>query len=812
MQDIRHALSTFRRNPMFTATAVMTLAVAIGATTAVYSLVYGVLLRPLSFVEPARLARLWEEHPGASTIAGNRWLSHRTYHSWISQAQTVEAIGGYTNTTRVVRIDGQNIAVRSATLTPSLVAMIGAAPQMGRWFDDREATTGSDRVVVLSHRLWSERLGRRADVIGTTLHIDEQPYAVIGVAPPQLLFPDREVEFWLPYAVPTIEAEPARTMGFNAIARLAPGATPEQAEAEGTAAARAMVRPPSSDVIFGKGGPVVVHARGLAEDIAAPVRPALSALAVAVGLVLLVACTNVTNLLLSRGVARQREFAIRVALGAGSGRLAQQVLIESSMLAVAGGIVGTGLGWTLVRALPALAPERFPRLNDVTLDGHVLLVSGIVTITAALVSGLLPALRAARGAVASSVRGAGDSSTEGFRTRAATRLRDGLLALEAAFAVVLLVGALLLGQSLARLLRVDAGYTPDAVVSAVVRMPGDSTPERTATLLDGLSARLGNRPDVAGFGAATTIPMVGMTMVATFPIAPAADSDTTVAARTIMITVTPGYADAIGLRLRRGRWFATDDQRPGIRPLVVNEEFARRYLRGEVIGRRFERIFANEKPVPTEIVGVVTNVLKDGNDRAPEPEIYMVDRGPTQQIQTYFSIAIRTKGDASDLLRSLRDTVVAIDSGAVVERVDRLADRVAASMAQPRFAATVVGLFAGLGVTLAALGLFAVLSYAVNQRRRELSVRAALGASPGRLLRLVIGHGLAVTAVGVVVGLAGASMLTRFLGALLFQVGARDVMSFIAAPAILLPIAVLASLIPALRASSTDPASVLRGE
>jgi predicted permease len=813
MQEIRHALSAFRRNPMFTATAVMTLAVAIGATTAVYSLVYGVLLRPLSFVEPASLVRLWEEHPGANTIAGNRWLSHRTYHSWISRRRTVEAIGGYSNTTRVVRIDGESFAVRSVAMTPTLVAMMGAAPSMGRWFDESETTAGSDRVVVLSHRMWSERFGRRADVIGTPVQIDEQPYVVIGVAPPQLLFPDREVECWLPYAVPTIEAEPVRTMGFNAIARLAPGVTPEQVEAEGTAAARATVRPPSSDVIFGKGGPVVVHARGLADDIAAPVRPALSALAVAVGLVLLVACTNVTNLLLSRGVARQREFAIRVALGAGSGRLARQVLIESSTLAVAGGILGIGLGWTLVRALPAFAPERFPRLDDVALDGHVLLVSVIVTIGTALVSGLLPALRAARRAVASSVRGAGDSSAaEGFRTRASARLRDGLLALEAAFAVILLVGALLLGQSLARLLRVDAGYTPDAVVSAVVRMRGESTPERTATLLDSLAARLGNRPDVAGFGAATTIPMVGMTMVATFPIAPAADSDTTVAARTIMITVTPGYADAIGLRLRRGRWFTTDDQRPGIRPLVVNEEFARRYLRGEVIGRRFEHIFANEKPVPTEIVGVVTNVLKDGNDRAPEPEIYMVDRGPTQQIQTYFSIAIRTRGDASDVIRSLRGTVVGIDSDAVVERVDRLADRVAASMAQPRFAATVVGLFAGLGVTLAALGLFAVLSYGVNQRRRELSVRAALGASPGRLLRLVMGHGLAVTGAGIMVGLALSSMLTRFLGALLFQVGARDVISFIAAPAILLPIAALASLIPALRASTTDPASVLRGD
>jgi predicted permease len=813
VQDFRQALSSFRHNPAFAAAAVVTLALAIGATTAVYSLVYGVLLRPLPFVEPQRLVRLWEEHPGGNTLAGNRWLSHRTYHSWMARPRTLASIGGYISSSGIVRIGDEAVALPGAALTPSLVGMMGAAPQLGRWFNENEALPSAAGVVVLGHRVWQDRFGGRADVIGTVIRIDDQPYAVVGVAAPSFRFPDERAQMWLPYAVPTIGAEPVRTLGFNAVARLAPGATPAQMEAEGTAAARALERPPSSDVVFGKGGPVVVHARALAEDIAAPVRPAMLALAVAVALVLLVACANVANLLLSRGVARQREFAIRMALGAGRGHLIRQLLVESSMLAVAGGVLGIWLAWALVKALPAIAPERFPRLNEVTLDLHVLAVAGLVTVAAALVSGLVPALRGVGAAAATSVRGGGDgSTTEGFRTKAAGRIRDGLLALEAAFAVVLLVGALLLGHSLARLITVDAGYTADDVVSATIRMPRDAKPERTAAFLDALADRLGGRPDVTAFGAATTMPTVGMTAVTSFPIPPSPQSDTTVMTRSITYVATPGYAEAVGLRLREGRFFTRDDQRPGIRPLIVNEEFVRRYLRGPVIGRRFERLYSAEGSVPTEIVGVVGNVLKDGNALAPEPEIYFVHGGPTRTLATFFSLAVRTTGQPSALTTSLRDIAASIDPGAVVERVDRLADRVSASMAQPRFATAVVAMFAGLGVTLAGVGLFAVLSYGVSQRRRELSVRAALGASRGRLLRLVIGHALSVTCLGAAVGLAGAAALTRLFEALLFQVQPLDALSFVGAPVVLLPLAALASLLPAMRAASVDPAGVLRGE
>jgi putative ABC transport system permease protein len=327
--DVRQAVSSFRRNRTFTAAAVSTLALAIGATTAVYSLVYGVLLRPLPFVEPQHLVRLWEEHPGGNTMAGNRWLSHRTYHSWVASPRALTAIGGYIHSSVVVWIGDQGVALPAAGLTPSLVRMFGPAPQLGRWFSEHDVMPGAARVAVLGHRLWQERFGGRADVIGSVIRLNDRPCTVVGVASASFRFPDERAEIWVPYAVPTIEAEPVRTVGFNAVARLTPGVSPGQVEAEGTAAARAVERPPSSDVLFGKGGPVVVRVRALSQDMAAPVRPAMLALSVAVALVLLVACANVANLLLSRGIDRQREFAIRMALGAGRGRAPETISVRA---------------------------------------------------------------------------------------------------------------------------------------------------------------------------------------------------------------------------------------------------------------------------------------------------------------------------------------------------------------------------------------------------------------------------------------------------------------------------------------------------
>lgn len=810
-QDVRHAVSGLRRNPGFAAAALATLALAIGATTAVFSLVYGVLLRPLPFVEPNTLVRIWEEHPGGTTITGQRWLSHWTYHAWKDRQPSLVQFGGYSTSSSVMRIDDTAFAVGGAAMTPTLVSMIGARPALGRWFVESDAVPGAAPVVVLSHRLWQERLGGSPGAVGRIIFLDDEPYTIVGIAEPDMQFPSERNDCWLPYAVPTPAAEPRRTFGFNAVARLAPGITAQQVEAEGTAAARSVERPMSADLIFGKGEPVVVHARNLAEDTAAPVRPALLALAVAVALVLLVACANVANLLLSRGVARQREFAIRMAVGASRGRLIRQALTESLVLASGAGALGVGLAWMLVRGLPAIAPRQFPRLGDVQLDLTVLAFAMFVTLIAAVASGLLPAIKSAGADATTSIRGGDGGVSEGFRTRGVRRMRDGLLVLESALAVLLLVGALLVGHSLVRLMSVDAGYTPESVVTATVTMPRGSKPERSATFLDAMFARLEGRPDVAAVGAALMMPMVSMTAVMSSPVEPTPGAEP-VMARSLNYVATPGYAEAIGLRLKAGRFFTPDDQRPGVRAMIVNEEFVRRYLRGPVVGRRFERVYSGDGVVPTEIIGIVGNVLKDGHDREPEPEVYFVHGGPTRALSGYFSVAVRTAGDPTAVMAEFRDVAASIDPGAAVARVDRLTDRVSASMAQPRFATMVLALLAALGLALASVGLFAVLSYTVSQRRREIGVRAALGASRLRILKLVLAQGLTVTGVGLVLGLVASAGLTRLLEGLLFGVKPLDTLSFVLAAVILVPVALLASLLPALRAASTDPAVVLRTE
>lgn len=809
-RDLGYAIRGLRRQPGFAVAAIGMLAIAIGATTAVYSLVYGVLLRPLPFPDADRLVRLWEDHPGGNTIAGNRWLSHRTYHQWRVETETLQAIGGYILSSAVMRFGTDQESISTASLTPSMTAMLGLVPAAGRWFTEDDVAPDAPHVVVLAHGLWREKFGSRPDIIGTSVTFDDDIAQIVGVAPPWMRFPSDAVQVFRPYRVPAPEEEPRRTFGLNAVGRLAGGIQRGQVEAEGTVAARAVERPPSAELIFGKGGPVVIHARPLRADTAADVRPALLALAAAVALILLVACANVANLLLSRGLARQRDVAIRLAVGASRTRLASQRLTESAVLAVLGGISGTLIAWALIRLLPLFAPPRLPRLSAVHLDLPALAIALAATAATAFLAGVLPALREASGDLASLRAGDGHVG-DAFRTGRARLWRDALLVLESALAVVLLVGALLMGHSLARLIRVDPGYRPEEVTLATISMPRGSAPERGPAIADAVLEQLRQLPTVTAAGAANSMPMVPVTAVSGFPIEPEPGTGETVFTRAVTYIVTPGYAEALGLRLVAGRFFTAEDQRPGVRAVIVNDEFVRRYLRGQVVGRRFERLYATEGDVPTEIVGIVGNVLKDGYDQAPEPELYFLHRSPTRVLYNFFAIAVRGTGDGA-AIATLRDITRRVDGSAVITAADRLSDRVTASMAQPRFASLVLGAFALVGLALASAGLFAVLSYAVAQRRHELSIRAALGAGQARLMRMVLREGLGVTAIGLGLGLAGAAALSRLLSGLLFQVTPLDSLSFVAAPLLLMPAAVAASLVPAYRAGSVDPAVALRQE
>ena len=816
-QDARYALAMMRRGKGFTTAGLLTLALGIGATSAVFSIVYGVLLRPLPYPAAERLVRVSEEHTGANSPLRAPMLSNLTYHAWADTARTVEQFAAYRTEQYTVTLNGESSRLDAAELTPSLLPLLGESPALGRFFTPDEGTPGNTAVMILSHRGWRERFGSDPSIAGRGVTIDGDPYTIIGVARPGFSFPTPNVLMWTPLAVrrPAPDAVPGRrgTMSvLFAVARLRPGATLAQAEAEGTAAARTTVRPMAANLLFGVGGPPVVHVRGMVDEMTARVRPALLVLAGAVGCLLLIACANVANLFLSRGVARQRELTVRAAIGASGGRLARQLLTESAVLSSIGGALGLGLAWTIVRIAPLVVSRDFPRLDAIRLDGPTIAFTAAAALVTTILSGLAPALRGARFNLAESLHGGDGATAGGFRGLRARRLREGLLVAESAFAVLLLVGATLLARSFIKLTQVDAGYTSEGVLAAEVYVPGGDADDRGPAmnaLVNALVARARATPGTSAAGAANMMPLDRATQIAGFPppwtppgLAPAP-------IRSLLYLVTPGYAEALRLRLRAGRLFTDADYASGTRAWMVNEEFARLYLPPNPVGYRFEQR-QPAGPMPVEIIGVVANVLKEGNDRKPQPECYLLAR---DQGRFYggFALVIRTEGRAAAAAPAIRAVVRELAPSAAVETVT-LSDRVAASVEQPRFATTVLTTFALLALVLASVGLYGVLSYGVSQRRRELGVRAALGASRRRLVTLVLREGLVVASIGLAAGLAGAAVLTRLLQGVLFGVTPLDPTSFLTGPIALIPVALVACTIPALRAASTDPAEALRSE
>ena len=818
LQDVRYALVTMQRSKAFTTAGLLTLALGIGATTAVFSVVYGVLLRPLAYPDSDRLVRLSEEHPGATSPLQQPMLSNLTYHAW-RESRTLEQFAAYRFQQYTVGLPGNPVRLAGAAVTPSLFALVGQTPALGRFFVDAEAREGANAVAVLSDRGWRQHFNADPAVVGRGLVIDGKPYQIVGVARPGFSFPDRNALMWTPLEVmvpspDAVAGQRGRMIVVFALARLRPGTTPQQAESEGTAAARTTIRPLAANLLFGVGGPPVTHVRGLVREMTARVRPALLVLAAGVVFVLLIACANVANLFLSRGVARQRELTVRAAIGASRNRLARQLLTESLVLSSLGGALGLGLAWALVQAAPLLASRDFPRLDAISVDAHAIAFAALAAVLTALVSGLAPAMRGSRFDLAAALHGGDGASAGGFRDRRARRLRDGLLMAEAAFAVLLLVAATLLARSFIKLARVDAGYNADNVLAVEIYVPGgdaaDQSESMTATVF-ALVERVRALPGVTAAGASNMMPLDRTTQLAAFPSPWAASGTERKTARSFQYSVTPGYAEALGLRLKKGRLFIDGDRSSSVREMIVNEEFARQYLPPDPIGFQWRLPASADAPERVnEIVGVVANTLKNGNDTAVQPEHYGVPQTPGR-FYGRFEIVARTAGDPSSMAPAVRAAVRDLAPAAAVETVV-LSQRVAESMDEPRFATAVLSAFAALALALAAVGLYGVLSYGVSQRRRELGVRAALGASRAALIGQVIRDGLGVTAIGLAAGMCAAALSTRLMQSVLFGIEPLDAVSFTVAPVVLLAVAVVACLVPASRAASTDPAEALRCE
>ena len=817
-RDIKHALRLLSGNRGFATATLLTIALGVGGTSAVSSVFYGILLRPLPFPEPERLVRMWEVHPGARAPIPGPLLSLPTYLAWSRSSKSLEDIAAFRGTDYTVTRIGATERLRGTRVTPSLFRLLRVSPAAGRFFADADAEKGAPPVVVLGHALWRDRFGADPAAVGSAITIDRVDHRIIGIAPPGFAFPEKQVglrddrrEVTL-YTIFPVAMDPnAKVIDIaNAVARLKPAATIAQAEAEGTSYARSVDRP-LSDLVFGKGQAVEVRVRSLVDQMTMRVRPALLVLASGVALVLLVACANVANLFLSHGYDRARELAVRSAIGASRWRLVRQLLTESLVIALIGGILGACVGWAITTAVPFLAPTDFPRLDAIHVDTGLLAAAAVAAVFVGVVSGATPALRGSRVDLGSmlqafATRGAG---------RSGTRVRRGLLVLEAALAIVLLVGAALLARSLIELVRVDAGYEPVNVLTADLRMPaGADTPERTWQLTASTLERLRTIAGVRAAGAGDMAPFGRVLSGFAFTLPGMTTADGRPLVATAHRAVSPGYAEALGMQLEEGRFFRADDTTSAIRSMLVNETFAKTYFADgrPATGRRFAGIFPRwlGKEGVVEVVGVVHDMLPDALDGKPQPQIFVAQGAGVAVGNATF--VVKTADAPAAVAPLLKDIVQQVEPGATLERVGPLSAKISASVGDQRFAASVLGVFAALALALATTGLYGVLSYHVAQRRREIGVRAALGASRGTLVWLVLQEGLVVTVCGLAIGTTGAVLAARAMSTVLFGIGPLDRFSFAFSAFLLLAVASAACLIPAWRAAAVDPAQALRAE
>jgi putative ABC transport system permease protein len=733
-------------------------------------------------------------------------ITNITYFAWNGRSQTIGPIATYGGRMFTVGVDNP-VRMFGTGISPSIFEVLRITPALGRAFTSDDAREGAPGVAIISDGLWREGFGGDAGAIGKTLHLDRNAFTIVGVAPPGFAFPTRETRFWVPSEEdrPSSTAADFRIRGMSAIARLRPGVTAAAATAEGTTRARAEAWPAQPHPFYGSGPPIAVQARPLVAEMTAAVRPVLLFVLAGAASLLLIACANVANLLLSRGAAREREVAVMLALGASRGRVASQLLTESLLIALMGGAAGVGLAAIVVRMLPAVAPSDFPRVLDIHLDAVVTMVAVLVSIVAGLASGLMPAVRSGRRDLVSSLRTSAATSAP----QHTIRHRRMLLIAEASLAMLLLTLATLVGRGFVRLMQVNPGYDAAHVLTARVFLPGEQLQRGDADLFAAaLLDRLRSAPGVVAAGAGWMSPFGGSTSASMFTItAPGREQ---VTSQSLVNVVTPGYAEALNLQLVAGRLLTDADLSSPRQSLVVNEAFVQTFLKDvPPIGVNVGHILS--RTAEAEIVGVVRNVLRDGRQSKPEPEAY-VPAAHRYSVGGEMKIVVRTSNDPLALAGILRDAVHNIRKDTAVDNVLPLATQLSDSVRTERLATTTMGSFATMAMVLTAMGLYGVLSYTVSTRRREIGIRAALGADRRNLLWLVARDGLAVTAVGLVIGLAAAMAAVRWLQSAFFGVQPLDPIAFIVAPMLLVAVALVACLLPGRRAASVEPAIALRCE
>jgi putative ABC transport system permease protein len=798
-QDLRFAGRQLGRNPAFALVTVGTLALAIGATTALFSVVDAVLLRPLRFPDPERVVMVFEHSPRGNArnpVAPGNYLDWRERSRSFEHLALVQQIP-----TNVAGPDGAE-QVFGLRVSAEFFDALGVPPLLGRTPHRGEDAPGGPDAVVLGHALWQRRFGRDPGVIGRRIAVNGTPSEVVGVMPPGFAVPGMKGEL---YILLHLQRESDRGgRSFVTVARLRRDVPLERAQAEMSAiAARLAEEDPAADA---KWGATVVR---LQEHAVGTVRPALLVLLGAVVCVLMIACANIACLLAMRASARAREMSVRAALGAARWRLVHQLAVESLVLAAAGGLLGLVVAHAGVPALLALFPESFPlpRAQEVAVDGRVLAATAALSIGVGLFLGLLPAWQAGRARMAEALRASGRAVTAGGRARSA------LVVAEVTLAVVLVVGAGLLGRSLARLHAVDAGIRPEHVLTArMLLVPSKYEDDaRRAAVVEQILARLRALPGVVAAGSVHFLPLSGMESgTGAYRLdrpkpAPGEGIGASVS------VITPGYLRAVGMRLIAGRDFEARDDAHAPPVVLVNEAFVRTFYLGEdPLGKPFYVQWCeHDADCRFTIVGVVNDVRHGGLQAEPQPTAFLAN---AQHPSYIASLAVRTSGDPRALVAALREQVRSVDPEQGVLAVEPMETVIADSIARPRLQALLLGGFAVLALAMACLGLYGALAYSVEQRRREVGVRIAIGASPRRILRLVVGEGMRLTAFGLGIGVVLALALGRSLSALLFGVTATDLPVYLGVGALLLAVAAAASFAPARRAVGVDPVVALREE
>ena len=801
LRNLRFGARMLSKTPGITVAAILTIALGIGANTAIFTVTSALLLRPFPYHEPKQLVSV-----KAKDQTKEYDITLLRYELVRDLNQSFQSVSVWTNDNLNLTGGGEPLQVPVGRVSPSFFPMLGVQPQLGRTFTDEEGRPEGKPVVILSDSLWRSRFHADRNIIGHTVTLDSTPQTIVGVLPSNIQFPFvGAVDIWMPryfeYSLMTAQRLRMGVGYLNMVARMRPGTTLSCANTE-LAVLNQRYReqnPTSPDA----GPDIVMAAQGLRDLVVGELRTKVLMLSAAVAVVLLIACANVASLLLSRALARQREIAVRTALGAARSAIVWQLLTESMMLALVSGLLGVGLSWAATRALVAWGATQLPQGIPIVVDLRVLLFTLIVSVLAGIIFGTVPALQLARVDLNTTLRDEGRGASTG---RSRTLMKNLLVVSQVALSLLLLIGAGLLLRSFVQLLRVDPGFDAQNVLTMNVSLPTVkyAKPDLQIAFFDEVLRRVSALPGVQSAATSAALPLSAKRIT---PMLPEGQPDVPLAQRPFIDieAISPQWFRTMRVPLRGGREFSAADNAQSPKVVIVNETFARRFWPDQnPVGKR---IIIGRRPEPAEVIGVAADMKNNGLDYDTQAQLYL----PFPQLPWGgMNLLVRTAVSPQSITSAVRTQIADVDTEQPVTAIQTVDDLMDSSRAQPRFTVLLVGVFSTAALVLAAIGIYGVLSYSVAQRRVEFGIRLALGAEPNDLLRLILRQGLVLVIAGIAVGLTSALLLTRLVSTMLYNVSARDVTTFVMTPLVLLVIALLACFLPARRATKVDPIEALK--